>query len=292
MTSSDTTISITDYLLLPSKGTKAMTITINAEYAIASNDQQKYPALQADNYQPRNIKETINICLSEQSVELLSPETITKMDFKVSEVTFGDDDVNVFIPQAEIGWCILAMPRPYLFDKETSQYSKLQAGVKLAGTKKVTAAKVFMCGIIDGQLLLDTNGIPQVFTLNLKSSKTRLLKAITPQPDDKTIYSLNTWLNKTYKVKGWVAHLASVDLWAVPEKFTSSVTGDSSLGIYFTLGTKIELLSDANQKLIFDRLQDPELKSDISDPYGLASQQLQAMAIPDGSDIFPEPMPF
>lgn len=259
---------------------------IIADYAIAATQEQKYPALQADNYQPRNTKETINLCMAEQSVELLSSDTITALNFKPHAASFGEEEVTVFVPQADIGWSILSMPRLYLYDKETKQYSNLPAGIKLAGTKKVTAAKVFMCATVGGNLLLDNEGKPQVFTLNLKSSKTRLLKAQVPSPDDRTLYSLNAGLSKQHGVKGWIAHLATVDLYAVPEKFTSSVSGDTSLGVMFTLGTKIELLNPGNQRAVFDRIQDPDLQADMKDPYGLAIQQLQAMVIPEAELVF------
>ena len=45
---------------------------INLEYAVKSNQLgQRYPALQATNYQPRTLSEKIEFCLSETSYDLL-----------------------------------------------------------------------------------------------------------------------------------------------------------------------------------------------------------------------------
>lgn len=246
-----------------------MTTTLNAQYVLPNTNQQKYPALQADNYQPKSLKTEINLCLAEESVDLLSPETIEKLSLEITPVNFGEDDINVFVPKSQLEYVILGMPRLDLYNKESKRYEALVSGTKLAGTKKVTAAKLFMCVTIAGDLLLDNDGKPQIFTLNLKSSRTGLLKAQSPTAGDGTLHSLNTALNKHYQVNGWVTHLVSVKLLAVPEKFTSSVSGDSSLGIKFALQDAATLLTEANQKAMFELLQAPDLQADMDNPFKL-----------------------
>lgn len=247
------------------------TATLLSEYALPDTQQQKYPAFQADDYQPKSLKSKINICLAESSVELLSPESIEQLNLEIKPVTFGENEANVFVPRSTVEFVFLGLPRLFLYDKETQRYEALTSGTKLAGTKKVTAAKLFMCVAIAGELLLDNDAQPQVFTLNLKSSKTSLLKAKFPSAGDGTLHSLNAALTKHYHLKGWITHLASVKLHAMPEKFTSSVSGDSSLGIKFALDGTATPLSEPNQKAMFELLQHPDLLADLQNPYKLAS---------------------
>ncbi len=244
---------------------------IDPAYILPDTNSQRYPALQADNYQPKGTKDKIRLCFAAASIDLISPTEIERFDFDIEDAIFGDNETSLFIPKVDVRWVILKSSRIFGYDKETKFYCHLPRGTKLAGTKKVTAAKVFLAAIIDGELVLADDGKPQIFALNLKSSKTALIKSQNPAPGDGTIHSLNIALNKHYGLKGTLTHLVSVGLETSPEKYTSSVTGDNSWGIKFRLTDNATPLKPEQQKAIFELLQDPQLQKDIEDPYRLAA---------------------
>ena len=99
---------------------------------------------------------------------------------------FGINSVAMFVPHCEVRYIVLGMPKLFIFNKKESKYSPLLAGTRLAGTENVTAAKLFVCATIDGKIMKDDQGEPEIFTLNLKSSRTSVLKAKNPAAGDGT----------------------------------------------------------------------------------------------------------
>lgn len=245
--------------------------TINTAYLIESDaDRLSYPALQADIYQPRSISEAISIGLAEDSFNVLPESSQSLLNAESKLVTFGDNDV-LFFALGTVRIVLLGMPKLFKVNKDTGEYSHLVKGQKLAGTKTVTIARMFVLLLSDqGAFILGNDGNPQVFTLNLKSSKTELLGNAKSQAGDGSIASLNNGLRKHYKVsKGWLAHLVSVLIVAKPQKFTSSKSKESSMGIMFSFEGNAKILPELMQKQVFDLLQDDDLKQVMSDPFGL-----------------------
>lgn len=247
---------------------------LNAAFAIKSESKQRYAALQADVYQPKKLDSKVNLCMSEESINLLSDATRAALNMEAVVGQFGTtDNTPMYVPCADVRYIVMGMPKLFVYDKDAKDYFPLVAGTKLAGTKKVTAAKLFVCAIVGGVILTDDNGDPEIFTLNLKSSRTSVLKAKSPVPGDGTLYSLNVALNNAYKVKGWLTHLVAINLHAVPCRFTSSTSADTSMGTKYTLGTDATPLSDADQELMFNFVQQPEIKAVMADPYQIHSRQ-------------------
>lgn len=246
-------------------------LTINKQYAIEDESRgQSFPALQATDYQPKNSKVVVNIGLSDESTGMLTDDAIFKLKFETETVSYGETEVTLHIPTSEVRWVIVGRPKLFLFDKDNGEYSLLQKGQKLKGTKKVTIAKLFLGCVCNGELLLTDEGKPQLFTLNLKSSKTALIGGYRSQPGDGTIESLNKGLNKHYDCKGWLTHLVSVDIKAVPERFTSG-SGESSLGIKYVLEGSARILPEEQQKMMFEVANDREIKEIINDPFRVGS---------------------
>ncbi|MGL5061441.1 MAG: hypothetical protein ACRC62_15820 [Microcoleus sp.] len=248
---------------------------INTAYLVEQEqDRQSYPALQASDYQPRNLNEKISIGMTEEIFQALHESSQQALQCETKGVTFGEEQVLFFcLPQTQI--VILGMPKLHVVDKDSGQVSHLQKGMKLAGTGRVTTAKLFVL-LMQSQdsFVMDVNGSPQVFTLNLKSSKTALLGNNKSVVGDGTIASLNAGLRKHYKVsKGWLSHLVAVELVAVPTKFTSSQDKKvSSLGIMFQLQGTAKVLPESLQAQAFEILHDETLAKAMADPYGIKGQ--------------------
>lgn len=246
--------------------------TLNKNYVIEEDQKgQAFPAIQANDYQPKNTKVEIKMGLSEESLNLLDSSAVELLAPTPEQVFYGESEVSFFAFSPEVRWVIVGRPSLFVLDKESGEYSQLERGMKLAGTKKVTVSKLFLCCVCNGELILNAEGNPQIFTLNLKSSKTTLIGNYKSQPGDGTIASLNTGLAKHYQAKGWLTHLVSVGIKAIPEKFTSK-TGDSTVGIKFVLEAGAKPLTEQQQQIMFELARDPETIEMIKDPFGLKSK--------------------
>ena len=96
----------------------------------------------------------------------------------------------------DLRWVFLTIPKVFLLDKKTKQISYPERGIKLAGTSKVTIAKCFLACISGDNLVLDVDGLPQIFTLKLTSTKTQLIGNLDNQGETHTLNSINTSLQK------------------------------------------------------------------------------------------------
>jgi hypothetical protein len=248
-----------------------MTYAITSEYAQADTVTQLYPALQADNYQPK-LKDKISICFNEESFNLLSLEAQSSLELSIIEAEFKSGTTNLFQIGADVRLMPLAMPLAFCFNKVTSQYSTIQAGVKFKENNIISAAKVHFCIIVNGVILMDEDEQPQVVTLNLKSLKTQLVKSRTPKKADGSLWGWNEELKSQHNVRGWILHMFGFKLTAEPHKFVSAVSDDSSVGTIFKLSDP-QVISPENQKLVFNRIQDTILKGNIINPYKLNRQQ-------------------
>lgn len=248
---------------------KTMTTTLNTAYAVQQEqDWVSYPALQATDYRPRSLKDSIGLGFSEESFELLSDDAKQRLNCSEVECYFSAEDSGIVHVPAEVRWVLLNIPKLFV-QNEDGSHEHLARGMKLSGTGRKTCARMFLAAIVDEDLILDEDGKPQVFRLNLKGTKTNLIGKTSDKEGSGTIAALNRGLQKHYKVKGQLLHLVSVQLTAVAHKFVSRTSSESSLGVYFSLGSGARPLTEENQKRIFDLLQDEDLKQSIADPFGI-----------------------
>ncbi len=252
-----------------------MTVSgINLNYAVASNQkEQVYPALQVTNYQPRSLSEPIDFCMSETSCDLLNHDT-DLFKTEVVECVYGREAQFMFKIVSDVRWIFLNIPRMFAMDKTSKKVSYPERGVKFIDSNKITVARCFLACVYDGNLIIDKDGKPQIFTLKLTSSKTNLIGYWKSKSETKTIMSLNKALQKHYKINGNLIHLASVNLVAKPQEFVSSITGASSLGVMYQLEGDAKALREEHQKQIFELITDDKVKAIFDDPFGLKESQV------------------
>ena len=262
-----------------------MTFTeINPQFAIPSSiSEQKYPALQVTNYKPRTEEDEINFCLSESSLNLLFTEG-NLFETEVVECIYGRDRVLMHQITSKVRWVFLNIPRIFLQDKTTKEISLPQKGVKLFGTNKVTVAKCFLACLVEDKLLLDIEGLPQIFTLKLTSSKTQLI-GYQDQSKNKSILALNKEIQKHFKTRDNLVHLVSIDLKVRAKEFISNYSGDSSLGVDFQLVGNAKVLKQEHQQQVFNLVTNEEIQSLFDDPFNLKLNEGDALTLDDDSDI-------
>lgn len=266
---------------------------VNADYGIAIDEGgPKLPALQATTYQPRTMSEKVSLCLSEESFDMLDPEQGQHLGCTPEVCNFGDDDVTMWALPKACRFVVLGLPRLFILDKESGLYSYPVRGEKLAGTKKVTATRLTLAMIRpDGELLLDADARPQLFTLKLTSTKTCLVTGDKYDPDFKSLQDLNKALQGHFKKRGVsLTHLVSVGLDVTPKKFTSRGSGETSVGIIFTIGSAAKPLPESQQLMTYELLQDPDVLAMVQDPFHLKNREEPTAAVvddgyPDYSDI-------
>lgn len=249
---------------------------INADYGIQMDESgPKLPAIQATTYQPRTMGEKVALCLSEESFDMLDPNSGVAELCTPEVCNFGTDDLTMWKLPEGCRFIVLGVPRLYILDKDTGLYSYPVRGEKLAGTKRVTATRLTLAMLKpDGELLLGLDGRPQLFTLKLTSSKTCLVAGDKYDPEFKSIQDMNKALQAHFKRRGVsLTHLVSVGLAVTPKKFTSRASGETSTGIMFTLATGAKPLSEAQQVLMFELLQDAEVLGMIQDPFRLKNRE-------------------
>lgn len=251
---------------------------LNPVYAVPDNSKQRYPALQVDEYNPRNLQSKINFCLSEESAEILTDRALELLNLQPIEASFKSGNVNLFIIN-NLQAIVLDVSRIYIYNKGTERYES-NSGQELGGDL-VSCRKVFLALMVGEELVTGDDGKAQVFTLNLKSYATDLIGSPkTSKPGDGSIYSLNTALVKHYQIKGKLTHLVRVPLLVAPTTRTSKLKKESSFAPKYSLGDKATPLTEELQKAMFELLQDPQLRSDIDNPYRIDDGAMSVEAAP------------
>jgi hypothetical protein len=248
---------------------------VNAAYGIEIQESGvKLPALQATTYQPRTMNEKVSLCLSEESFDMLDTEQGSGLGCTPVVCNFGDDDVTMWAIPDSCRFVVMGVPRLFILDKETGLFSYPVRGEKLAGTRKVTATRLLLAVLSpDGELLLDADARPQLFTLKLTSSKTALVSGDKYDPDFKSLQDLNKALQAHFKKRGvGLTHLVSVGLSVAPKKFTSKGSGETSLGVMFTLGSGAKPLPESQQLMTYELLKDAEVLALVQDPFHLKNR--------------------
>lgn len=246
-----------------------MTFTgINPKFAIKSNfAEQKYPALQINNYRPLSLNEKIDFCFSETSFDLLFlKDNILKTE--IIECIYDEEKILMHKIVSPVRWIFLNIPRIFVQDKDNKEVFVPEKGIKLFGTNRVTVAKCFLACQVGDELLLDIEGMPQIFTLKLTSTKTQLI-GYGDGLKERTILSLNREIQKNLKTKDNLVHLVSVNIQPTVKKFVSSHSGKSSLGVDFELVGNAKVLLEFHQQQIFDLVNNQEVADILNDPFGL-----------------------
>ena len=132
----------------------------------------------------------------------------------------------------------------------------------------------------EDNLILDTEGKPQIFTLKLTSSKTELVGYGNSDPEMKTLVRFNSILQKHYKVRGNLnlLHLASLKLMVNPKEFTSRESGESSFGVMFSIDGGGKSLSEEQQQQVFDLISSEDIQAVFDDPFRLKQTQASQAA--------------
>ena len=277
------------------------------DYAIESESSgTRYPHIQADNYLPSNLKAIIRLGSPNTALELLPVESplFTAVDFE--SFMFGDDgeETTLGLFNGSVRWIVLFRPKIFGLVKAENRVVPLLKGLKERG--EVTVSQLLLGCVVDDVLILDNDGKPQVFTLKLKSSKTSFVGKESEKDagqernnGHRTIAQLNKAIvNKSGGKSGqWMAHTVSVEIGAVPEKFTNA-DGKSSWGIRFVfpVGSVAKPLNAANSKAIFELVTSDEFKEFATDPFGLAKKnpiaEAPQNAAPTGEWTDEDGMPF
>ena len=241
----------------------------------------RYPAIMADTYKPANTKIKVTLGLTEPHLDLLDDRADGLVGAAVS-IEYGED-VEQFSPISDgVRWVVLAQPRLFAENQETKEITGLTKGMSDRGEK--TVSKVLLGCLVGGKLVLDSEGLVQIFTLKLKSTKTNLIGNRTDKDGGveknagySTIASLNNAVRANCKgaaKNAWVAHLASIELLAVSELFTKSGGGgdgkkkaDSSMGIRFIFGERAQQVPSAEAKKIVELSGTEEFKEFAKNPF-------------------------
>ena len=244
---------------------------LNLDYGTPSTSGESLPVIMAENYAPK-IKEQVSLCLLADKTTGMSEDELASLKLTPSVVQYGnDEDCNILTGlNKESRFVILAKPDLYVMDKgDKKVLGRLQKGMKLGSI--ITVAKLYLAVLkTDGSLVMDqSNEQPQIFTLKLTSTKTKLIFD-NQNPKASTIDSLNRALKSHYKSANNLVHLVSVSIVANPTKFTSSTDSkQSSVGIMFAFDGAAKTLSDCNQKMISALVQSDRFIELSSNPFGI-----------------------
>lgn len=258
-----------------------MTYDIDLSFAQTEENTQQYPAIQADNYQPK-LKDSIKLCLNDKSYSLLTDDAITKLKSTAYETEFGGNVTTVFSLPESARWIVLFKPQTFAYQKSSNEYLRIEKGTKFKENGLVSACKLHLCCVVDGDLILDRDGNPQVFTFNLKSLKTQIVDKMGSDKSG-TLVGYNETIKKAVKSNGWLLHLFSLSLTAYPDKFVSKINGESSVACNFKMEDP-KPLTKPQQKAINDLITtNKELRESFKDPYGINRQKQ-----PEQSTINPQ----
>ena len=245
---------------------------IDTSFAVKNTrGEQKYPAIQATTYQPRSLGEKVELCLSETSLGLIDPEQ--GLETTVIECAFKKDVVLMHQIVSPVRWVFLGLPLIFTQHKKTKEIAYPKKGEKLAEAGKVTIAKCFLACLHGDRLILNSEGLPQVFTLKLTSNKTKLVGYPNDPTGTKSLLSLDEKARKANNSSDSLLHLLSVDLGVKANEFTSRMSGESSLGIEFVMEGDAMVLSRLIQKQIFELINKEEFKKELKNPFGLSSRR-------------------
>jgi hypothetical protein len=256
----------------------ALTAQDFAAYAVEVDDfGASYPAIQATNYRPLSLKDKIQLCIAESSYEKMDDAALTSLS------EHGEMGVAVFDREgtetsriklgAGIRFVALGIPSIFFLNKEENTILPRDTKVTLGkGSGIVTVTRLPLLVVLpDGNLLLNIDGEPQIFTLKLKSSKTMLVTGNRKDKEFKCLRDVQKGLQKHYRLSSrqGCLHLASLSIVAKPSMFSDGK--DSSLGVLFALSGGAKELDREKVLPIVQLMQQPETMQLLKDPFGLDS---------------------
>lgn len=252
------------------------------EFAIPAKVRgQLYPALQVSSYRPA-MDSKIFWALNPESAGLLSESA--KKTLKLTEVICQYDNPTLMHQiNADIRFAVLAQPETFTQHKDSKAIDYLRDGVTFKNNGLVSLAKLLLVPIVDGTPILNDNGIPQIVTLKLTSTKVLLIKN-----RDTNVPSLAT-LNRDLCLqlkKGsgiWLLHLTSIGLTPTPRKLSSSTDPKlSSIATVFDLDPTPQLLDREDLPGIFALAQTQEVLDYNANPFGI--KEVNAEFVPEFTD--------
>jgi len=247
---------------------------LNASYGIAEESSgQRYPAVQAATYQPHPDDEgkPVPLVLSEDSMALLGDDWAAHCPIETTTCRYGKEREEMVKIPDNIRWVALGRPRMFAMKKDDKSIHALQKGVRLKENGMVTATRLLLCAVVNGHIIEAADGSPQLFTLKLTSTKSKLVDGDRNDPDFSCLASLNNSLCKAYKLrKQSLLHLASVSIQAIATEISNAT--EASMGVIFQFKGGAKALPDADQKRMFMLAQSDEVKEFLSDPFNLAGK--------------------
>ncbi|MEM9116909.1 MAG: hypothetical protein AAGD09_03395 [Cyanobacteria bacterium P01_F01_bin.56] len=258
-----------------------------------------YPAIQATNYEPKNLKEHVDLCLAESSMDLVSEEVSKELaSLTESDVAIFDKEgteTTIFKLDEGVRFVVLGLPSICHFDKEANEILPRQKR-DLKGTGIVTITRLPLLMVkLDGTLVMDGEE-PQIFTLKLKSTKTTLVTGDRRDKEFKSLRDVQKGLQKHYGLKGRDAclHLASVKIIAQPQIFSNG--SDSSVGIRYALDGAAKELPRELWPVTFSLMQNDEVMRLIKDPFNLEgsvnSPEAREANLQEKAETFEGEIPF
>ena len=264
------------------------TVALNSAYAMEDESGARFPWLQADEYKPRNLKETVNLCIPEAALELLADDAMDGIESQPITTIFGEDEGLAYVFK-NVRWIILTKPTTaFAQNKDDGSIKKIFKGMKF-GDEWKSVSRLYLACIVGDSIMVDDQGTPQIWQMKLSGLKTQWIDG---KIEDKTIAELNKSLCKHYKVKkGWITHLVSVAISAFPRNFSSAIKSkESSIGTMFGFAAedKAKPLSEANQKLVFELVSSDDFKAMAKDPFGIESLP-ESFSPPESTGNLDEP---
>jgi hypothetical protein len=241
----------------------------------------RYPAIMVDDYKPKGLKTKVQLGLTQDGIDLLDDRATGLLDGEPITAIYSDGKVEelFYCFSGNTRWVVLSQPRLFAQNKESGDISPLAKGMRDRG--EVTISKVLLGCLVDGKLVLDDEGFPQIFTLKLRSSKTSLIGnnrdkdgGVADNKGQSTIAALNNAVRSSCKgaaKNAWVAHLASVELGVIAELFESKPDAkgkvQSSMGVRFVFGEGAKKVPDAAAKTIAEFIGTEEFKAFALNPF-------------------------
>lgn len=248
---------------------------IESELTTEKKGGMKYPALQVDQYAPRE-GDKIQFCFGTDSFHLLSQEAVNAFDLSMGHIHLpSKPKTDGFIIGNPFQIVPIGIPGECVINKETNRYEKKFPGMQYKENGRSIRRNVsrmlfaVKCG---GNLLTNDNDMVQLFTLKLTGMKVSMMR-------DK--------LNKIEKEAGEkrgkpgesCLHLCTFQLLAKYHLFEGK--DGSSAGVLYDLADDIGLLPPIERTLLAQLAKDPEIVKDLKDPFRLDSGENNNNADPE-----------
>jgi hypothetical protein len=266
-----------DYSNATQQGITMTTATMTAQdFAVFTVEMDdvgaSYPAIQATRYKFNNLKEKVELCLAEPSMDLLSEEaTAALANLTAPDVAIFDTEgteTTIFKLSPKVRFVAIGMPKIEHYDKELNEILPRDPKRKIGGDI-VTITRVPLLMVApDNQLVMDGD-TPQIFTLKLKSSKTMLVNGDRKDKEFQSLRDIQSKVQKEFKLNRRQAclHLVSFRLNAEPHTFGNGK--DSSIGVRFAIDGEYEVLPRELCMVTSGLIQDPDVMQLLKDPFNL-----------------------